>query len=76
MSIRVLDQAIERATGESVEELRLRTIEETRRIAEERTGRAMRFMSAFPFIGRGNVLRDRVISHDDVEAVLDRALRE
>ncbi len=76
MGIPILERAIELATGESVEELRLRTMDETRRIAEQRAGHAMRFMSAFPFIGRGNVLRDRVVSHDDVEAELTRALRE
>ena len=36
----------------------------------------MRFVSYFPFVGRGNVLRGRLLSHKEVEEELDRALGE
>jgi hypothetical protein len=35
----------------------------------------MKFESRFPLIGRGNVMRDRVIDHESVEADLEQALR-
>ena len=71
----ILEQAVEQLTGESVAQLRGRSLEETRALAEKRSGRPFQFISSFPFIGRGNVMRDRVISHQEVEASLDRALR-
>ena len=70
----ILEQAVEQLTGESVALLRSRSLEETRKVAEKRHGRAFRFISRFPFIGRGNVLRDRLVTRKDVEATLDRAL--
>lgn len=71
----VLERAVERATGENVDVLRARPISDTRRIAEQRRGRPFQIISRFPFIGRGNVMRDRILSHERVEAELDRALR-
>jgi hypothetical protein len=71
-----LERAVRKATGETADALRARTIEETRRVAEKRHGYRTRFISWFPFIGRGNVLRDCTISHEGVEAALDDALRD
>lgn len=69
-----LERAIEASTGERVEVLRSRTLEETRLVAEKKHRRPMKFVSHFPFIGRGNVLRDRLVSHEQVEADLDAVL--
>jgi hypothetical protein len=74
--ILILEKAVEKATGEAVNMLRARSIEETRRVAEKRHKRPFKFTSRFPFIGRGNVLRDRVVSHDEVERGLDEVLRD
>lgn len=70
-----LIHALERETGESIENLRATTIDERRRMLEKRPGFVLRLFSMFPFIGRGNVMRDRVISRDDINDALDKSLR-
>ncbi len=71
-----LKRAVEQATGESLDVLRSRSIDETRRVAEKRRGKRFVFTSKFPFIGRGNVMRDKVITREEVDAYLDDALRD
>lgn len=71
-----LERAVKKATGETADVLRARTLEETRALAEKRHPRRFKFISRFPFIGRGNVLLDRTVSHKGVEAALDDALRD
>lgn len=68
-------QALERETGESIEQLRNMTIDDRRRMLEKRPGFITRFASVFPFIGRGNVMRDRVLSREEVNEILDESLR-
>ena len=72
----ILQRAVEKATGETILQLRGRSLEDTRRVAEQRNRRPLKFISKFPFIGRGNVMRDRLVTHDAVEASLDEALRD
>lgn len=67
-------KAIESVVGEDLETIRRSTIPELRRRAESRHGRPLQFRSRFPFIGRGNVLRDRLVPHEEVERRLDKAL--
>ncbi len=69
-----LEKAVERSTGKSVDELRNTPLDEQRRKIEERTGRTFRFTTAFPFIGRGNVNRDRIVSGSDINKEIDRIL--
>ena len=71
----ILERAVERATGEKIDDLRRTPIDDRRRMIERRTRRPFRFTTAFPFIGRGNVLRDRILSHEEVETALRNALR-
>jgi hypothetical protein len=75
MSLTLIEQAVQKQTGRSVADLRRQTLSERRRDVERKKGRRMRFFSAFPFIGRGNVLRDCTVDHDTVERDLDKALR-
>lgn len=74
-SIEILERAVERATGQKASALRERTLDQTRRIANRHGGRKSEFLSQFPFIGRGNVLRDRIATHEQVEAWLDAAIK-
>ena len=67
--------AVELATGEKLEALQRMTLTERRCKVETKHGKPMQFRSWFPFIGRGNVLRDHIISHSQVEAALTEALR-
>jgi KaiC/GvpD/RAD55 family RecA-like ATPase len=70
----IIERAVERATGVEVESLRQMPIDERRRLVEQKAGRPLRIVSRFRLIGRGNIMRDRLISHEEVEAVLRRAL--
>ena len=72
---RAFVDAVELATGEKIESLQNTTLDERRRMTEAKHGAPMRFPTWFPFIGRGNVLRDRCLTHAQVEAALTEALR-
>jgi hypothetical protein len=73
-ALSTLEKAVEASTGERVEVLRSRSLEETRRLAEKKYRRPLKFVSHFPFIGRGNILRDRIVGHEQIEADLDAIL--
>jgi hypothetical protein len=68
------DQTIEEATGEDIEVLRATPLDELRKKQEAKQGHSLKFRSSFPTIGRGNVLRRGITSHDDVEARMDAIL--
>ena len=68
-------RAVELASGEKIEALQNITVDERRRMMEAKHGAPMRFPSCFPFIGRGNVLRDCCLTHEQVEAALTKALK-
>jgi hypothetical protein len=63
-------------TGRTAAEIRTSTLTESRRkIESSRRGEGMSIVSRFPFIGRGNIMRDRLLSHEQVERSLSEALR-
>lgn len=66
---------IERKTGKSIDQLQSETIGERRCEIEARQGKPMRLLQLFPFIGRGSVMGDFILSHQEVDRQLDRALR-
>ena len=74
-TLEILERAVERSTGEKVAALRSMSIDDRRRLIERHTKRPVRFTTKFPFIGRGNVMRDRLKSHREVEAALATALQ-
>ena len=76
MTIETFDEAIELVTGLSVAALRDATVDERRRAVEKATGQTMRFTSRFPVCGRGNVLRDRLVTHAQAEAAFLFAVRD
>jgi len=68
-------QAIERDMGKSIREIQEQTLSDRRREVEEsHVGKEMEFTNNFPAIGRGNVLRDRTLSHKEVEKRFNEAL--
>lgn len=71
----ILQAAVETATGMTIAHIRSTPIDDLRREIEKKFGGPMKFVSEFPFIGRGNVLRDRLVARAQVEADLDEALR-
>jgi hypothetical protein len=71
----ILDAAVEQLTGESIDVIRRSTIWDLRIQSERKAQGRLRFISHFPFIGRGNVMRDRMVDQDTVEREFDAALR-
>ena len=70
-----LIEQIELTTGETIDDLRRTPISDRREAIEKKKGSRMVVSRFFPFIGRGNVLRDKTISREEVEQQLDEALR-
>ena len=66
---------IERKTGMSIDQLQAGTISERRSEVEAKFRKPMRLFRLFPFIGRGSVMGEFLLSHADVNKQLDRALR-
>jgi len=69
-------EAVKSRTGRTVGELKSTVLCEMCSITEKRTGRPMVIETRFPTIGRGNVMRDRIISHEAVEQYLEESLRK
>lgn len=70
------DRTIEAATGQTAEHARQTPLDELRRAAESRLGKPIKFCTSYPWAGRGNVMRDRLVSHEEVEADYDDAIRQ
>lgn len=66
---------IERKTGKSIDQLQSETISERREEVEAKAGTPLRLLRHFPFIGRGSVMGDFILSHNEVDRQLNRALR-
>ena len=75
-AIQLLEEAAQRATGKSAQELRDQPIADLRRVVEAKTGRGLKFTINRLFIGRGSVMLDKIMSHDRVESLLTAALKE
>lgn len=69
-----IERTVARMTGTPAAELRRRSVDEQRRIVEQQHGRAMRFVVRFPIIGRGNVLREKTKSHEEINRLVDETL--
>jgi len=67
MASEALERAVELVTGVPVEVLRKMPLDECRSALEQARGKPLTFRSRFPLVGRGNVLRDRTVSHDRAE---------
>lgn len=70
-----LERTVEAITGVKVANLRRATLSENRVRIEDAHRAPLAFTSRFPFIGRGNVMRDRLITSRDVEREFASAFR-
>jgi len=70
------EESLERLTGRSMQYLRDVPLDQQMADMRERTGEPMEVVSYFPVIGRGNVMRDRTIPHEEVERLLTAALQK
>lgn len=70
-----LMRLIERKTGKTIGDLQNVTLSHQRQEAEALHGLPMRLVSLFPFVGRGSVMGDFVLSHAEINKQLDKAIR-
>ena len=75
MASEQFEGTIERSTGMSIEILRRTPLDELRRNAEQQAGKPIQFYTAYPWAGRGSVMKDRLVSHEEANKELDHALR-
>lgn len=68
------ERTMERWSDRNIAEMRNETIVE-RRKKIEKENKKFRIISHFPFIGRGNVHRDNVLSNEEIEKDLDKILK-
>jgi hypothetical protein len=69
-----IEKSVEILTGMKSSDIRNKTIDKIRFDLEANKTK-IRFISEFPFIGRGSVLRDFVLEHDIINSDLDKALK-
>jgi hypothetical protein len=69
-----LEQSIAEKVGLSIQEIRQKSPSEIATFIEGKTKKKLTFSSQFPFIGRGNVLRDGVKTSQDIDKDIDRIL--
>ncbi len=69
-----LEKNVQGITHISAMEIREMSIDAYRRRLKKEKNIKLRIVTRFPLIGRGNVMRDRTVSHEDIEASLDNIL--
>jgi hypothetical protein len=71
----IIDRIVEEKTGLSAEVIRNMGIDEWRAFVEKRTGKPFTLHKEFPTIGRGNVLRDSLLTREEINTELDKVLK-
>jgi hypothetical protein len=67
--------SIEKRVGKTAVEISRASISELHDEAEKKLNARLLFKVRWPFVGRGNILKRRILTHDAVERLLDAALR-
>lgn len=65
---------IARKTGLSVDEIKNTSPEKLKQHLTKKTGKPFKVISVFPFVGRGNVLREGLKSSAEINRATDRIL--
>lgn len=74
-SFALIEKNAERVTGLSVSKLREYGPDKFRKYLESRKGK-IRFCSFFPVVGRGNVLRDSLVTSSEIDSEIDKILED
>ena len=69
-----LERTVEKTLGCKAVDIRNSTLDEQRLVVERKQGDRLFFRRAFPVIGRGNIMRDRTQSRDEIDRLDDRAM--
>lgn len=75
MNLEIFERTVERATGELTDTVRRTPLTELREQMEKKKGRLIRFRSFFPWIGRGNIMRDRLATREKSDEAAVEAIR-
>ena len=67
-------KVIEKNVGFGLSEIKKLNPIEINSYLKKKSGNKINITSEFPFIGRGNVLRDGIISHDKINQEIDKIL--
>jgi hypothetical protein len=68
-------QGIEKRVGKTADEIRRASLDELRDEAEKRLNARLTYKVRWPLVGRGNILGKRILAHEEVERLLDAALK-
>ena len=74
MSFTAIEKNAEKVVGLSAEEIRKCSPGELRHYLEKRNKKKFSFTTEFPIIGRGNVLRDSIITSEEIDKEIDKIL--
>ena len=74
MPFAMIEKNVEKLVGLSAEEIRQYSPGELRRYFEKRNKKKLNFTTEFPVIGRGNVLRDSIITSEEINKEIDKIL--
>ncbi|MCL2800386.1 MAG: hypothetical protein FWD28_01325 [Treponema sp.] len=74
MPFAVIEKNAEKSVGLTVEEIRKSSPGELRNFLEEKNKKKFSFTTEFPVIGRGNVLRDNIITTEQINKEIDKIL--
>jgi hypothetical protein len=66
---------IERKTGETIAQLQEETLSARRAKIAIISGKTLHFTRRFPFVGRGTVMSEHLLSHEEVEKQFEEAIR-
>ena len=66
----------EKKVGLPITEIRKYTPDEMRAYLEGKKGKKLKFVSEFPTIGRGNVLRDGIVTGESLNDEIDTIISE
>ena len=75
MNFSGVEKSAERATGLPLGQIKSMSPEGFRTYLEQKNKKSFSFTSEFPFVGRGNVLRDSLISSSSLNSEIDEILR-
>ena len=74
MLFTAVEKNAEALIGLPVEAIRMYSPNKLRRHLEEKNKRKFSFTSEFPVIGRGNVLRDNIVTSEEINRDIDKIL--
>ena len=74
MPFTAIEKNAEKLVGLSAEDMRKYTPNELRCYLEKKNKKKFSFTTEFPVIGRGNILRDGVITSEEINKEIDKIL--